>query len=513
MAPAPAVAGGTTALPTSSFPALIRLVLTLSGSVEQQGAVLGFLSSTAAVTGAGGVPAPAAPVPTAAAIACSPSVPAPSGSTSACAASATVSHGRCEHAQESSRPERCHGQSTGRERSRSGGKRATGRSPSPARSARLASASASSSDPRSRRVGGGGGGASALPPPPASRSGAGGGHSRSACSASGRARSSLPSPSRQSSSVRAAPRTDRSRLGLHGLSSPTPSGVAEEDRDNISGSVDLDRDDSFRSVLHLIREFHGLEEPASVASNWCKTSLASIYGLQSESSPALHLPLSLLLSSLLEDTDLALAKFVKDQTVYGFLLVPDRRHRRYYKISSSSFPGPYTVPPELASITLDKVSESKKCCVSLSHSQASSLETMLTSVCEVTSWLGWWFSTCGGFWEHLPVEARDNFEWLMLSGSRALEFLGVQGITALGSLVLSHRDSLLVDAWSTLPAEEVARFRYANLPSPPGIFPSPLLDSALTKMCAALNDALVQQTLHPPKITRKSLVGPSKAGS
>ena len=44
----------------------------------------------------------------------------------------------------------------------------------------------------------------------------------------------------------------------------------------------------------------------------------------------------------------------------------------------------------------------------------------------------------------------------MLSGSRALEFLGAQGVTALGNLVLSHRDSLLVDAWSTVPAEEVA---------------------------------------------------------
>ena len=137
--------------------------------------------------------------------------------------------------------------------------------------------------------------------------------------------------------MRAAPHADRSRLGLHSLSSPATSGVAEEDRDSISGSVDLDRDDSFRSVLRLIREFHGLEEPASVASNRCKTSFAPIYGLQSESSPALHLPLSPLFSSLLEDTNLALAQFVEDQTVHGFLPVPDRCHRRYYSTSSSFF--------------------------------------------------------------------------------------------------------------------------------------------------------------------------------
>ena len=145
VAPAPAVAGDTTALPTSSFLDLVRRVLSLSGSVEQRGAVLGSLLSTAAVTGAGDVPAPTAPVPTAAAVACSPSVPAPGGSTSACAASATASPGRCESAQESSRPEQRHGRSTGWERSRSGGKRGRGRSPSPARFARSASASASSS--------------------------------------------------------------------------------------------------------------------------------------------------------------------------------------------------------------------------------------------------------------------------------------------------------------------------------------------------------------------------------
>ena len=144
MAPAPTVVGGATALPASSFPDLVRLVPSVSGSVEQRGAVLGSLLSTAAVTGAGSVPAPAALVPTAAAIVCSPLVPTPGGSTKAGAASATALHGRCEHAQESSRPEWCHGRSTGRERSRSGGKRGKGRSPSPARSACSASASASS---------------------------------------------------------------------------------------------------------------------------------------------------------------------------------------------------------------------------------------------------------------------------------------------------------------------------------------------------------------------------------
>ena len=70
-----------------------------------------------------------------------------------------------------------------------------------------------------------------------------------------------------------------------------------------------------------------------------------------------------------------------------------------------------------------------------------------------------------------------------------------------------------MDAQSTFPAEEVAHLHYADLPSSSGIFPTPLLDSALTKMRAASNDALVQRALHPPKIPRKSSAGPSKAGS
>ena len=110
-------------------------------------------------------------------------------------------------------------------------------------------------------------------------------------------------------------------------------------------------------------------------------------------------------------------------------------------------------------------------------------------------WLDWWLSTCGDFRENLPVEVRADFERLILSGSRALEFLGC---TALGNLVLSRRDSLLADICSTVPAEEVARLRYSPLPETVFLFRSPLLDSALTKMRRAANDALVQRTLHPP---------------
>ena len=131
---------------------------------------------------------------------------------SAGAASATALPGRCEHAQESSRPERCHGRSSGRERSLQGGKHGRGRSPSPARSSRSTSASACSSSSESSVSEGG---ASALPPPPASHLGVGSGRSGSACSAFGRACSPLPGPSGLSAGVRAVPHAERSRSGLH----------------------------------------------------------------------------------------------------------------------------------------------------------------------------------------------------------------------------------------------------------------------------------------------------------
>ena len=168
----------------------------------------------------------------------------------------------------------------------------------------------------------------------------------------------------------------RSGFGVHLSSSPP--GEADDDRSSALDALDIDRDDSFRSALALFRNFHSMEELVGVPSARCKTSLASIYGLMSETSPAFHLPTSPLLRSLLDDTNLALSKFLEDQTVQGILPVPSLRHRQYYRTSSSSFPGPYSVPPGVTSITLEKASEVKNRSVSLSASQVSSMETMLS---------------------------------------------------------------------------------------------------------------------------------------
>ena len=141
------------------------------------------------------------------------------------------------------------------------------------------------------------------------------------------------------------------------------------------GSVDLDRDNSFRSMLSPLLDFHSLEEPASVTPNWCKTP-ALVYGLQSV------FPGSSLASFPLTAVSPGTHSLGSGQ-------VPGRRPWMYHRTSFSSFRGPYAVLSGLASITLMTVSESRIRSISLSYSQVSSLETMLSSVCEVTSWLDW----------------------------------------------------------------------------------------------------------------------------
>ena len=474
---------------------LARFFLNLAGS-SSLGAVGGVAGVAAPASGVGAQLCP--PAPGGEAVASCAATVAPAGVVGSPAAPAAVpgSSGR-QQRQEVTRSSRRRRRSSSDGTGRVMKKHPRGHSPSPGRSSRrqeksYRSSSESSEDDRAETS------------PPMSGRAPGGtlGDSRPVPAGD---RSPCPGPSgwRPRSSAGA----EQYRSGFGSRLSPPPSGVADDDRSSAFDAVDFDRDDSFRSVRGLIRNFHSMEEPAGVPSARCRTSLASIYGLMSETSPAFHLPTSPLTRSHLDDTNLALSKFLEDQTVHGFLPVPGRWHRRYYHTSSSFFPGPYSVPPRVTSITLEKASEARKRSVSLSASQVSSMETMLSRG------MRGGLSTCGGFREHMPVEVRADFERLILSGSRALEFLASQGCTALGNLVLSRRDSLLADVRSTVPEEEVARLRYSPLPKTVSIFPSPLLDSALNKMRAAANDALVQRALHPPRTPRKPAAAGGSAGS
>ena len=419
---APPAGGATIATLPSAVQDLARFFLSLSGS-SSLGAVGGVAGVAAPASGVGVQLCPAAPGGGAVAPCAATAVPAGVGCPPSASTAVPGSFGR-QQRQETSRSSRRRRRSSSDGTGRASKKRPRGRSPSPSpscyREGSYRSSSESSEDDR----------AETSPPRTGRAPGGTLGDSRPAPAGD---RSPRPGPSGRT--ARPSAGAERYRSG-GGRRYPAPSGMADDDRSSAFESVDFDWDDSFRSVLALIRNFHNMEEPAGVPSARCKTSLASIYGLMSETSPAFHLPTSPLMRSLLDDTNLTLSKFLEDQTVHGFLPVPGRRHRRYYRTSSSSFPGPYSVPPGVTSITLEKASEASKRSVSLSASQVSSMETMLSGVCEVASWLDWWLSTCGGFREHLPIEVRADFERLMLSGSRALEFLASQGSTALGNLVL-----------------------------------------------------------------------------
>ena len=210
----------------------------------------------------------------------------------------------CQQRQEDSRPSRRRHHSFNDGTDRRSKKRPRGRSPSPSPSSRRRERHYHSSSLEDD-------GAEASPPKAGRAPGGTPGDFRSAPAGD---RSPRPRPSGWTSSSGA------------GRRSPSPSGGADDDRSSAFDTVDFDRDDTFWSVLGLIRNFHAMEEPAGIPSTRCKTSLASIYWLMSETSPAFHLPVSPLVRSLLDDANLALSKFLEDQTVHGFLPVPGRRH-------------------------------------------------------------------------------------------------------------------------------------------------------------------------------------------
>ena len=381
------VAGGAsmTALP-SAMQELARFFMNLSGS-SSLGATGDIAGVTASAVALGGLACPSSTAAGAATFCAAAATPARAGVSPDAPAAVPGVSGEQQRRLRSCSRGRC-SRSSSERTDRRAKKRTRRRSPSPRRSSRrrekrYRSSSDSSEDDRADAS------------PPQARRAHGG----------ARAGGSTWDFDRPRSSARVEP--DRS--GAH-RRSPGPSGAAEDDRSSTFESVDFSRDDSFRAVLGLIREFHDMAEPATVPAARCKTSLASAYGLASDSSPAFTLPVSPLLSTLLLDINSDLSKFLEDQTVHGFLPVPGRRQRRYYGTSTSSFPGPYTVPPGMTSITMEKASEVRKRSVSLSVSQVSSMETMLSGMCEVASWLDWWLSTFGGYQDHLPIEVRADFD-------------------------------------------------------------------------------------------------------
>ena len=297
------------ALP-SAVQDLARFFLNLAGS-SSLGAVGSVAGVAASASGVGVQLCPSAPGGGAVTSCAATAVPAGVSGPPSASAAVPGSSGRQETSRSSRRRRRSSSDGTGR----ASKKRPRCRSPPPGPSSRYWERSYRSSSESSENA------RAATSPPRAGRAPGGmPGDSRPAPAGD---RSPRPGPSGWT--ARSSAGAERYRSG-GGHRSPAPSGVVDDDRSSAFDTMDFDRDDSFRSVLGLIRSFHNMEEPAGIPSARCKTSLASIYGLMSETSRAFHLPTSPLMWSLLDDTNLALSKFLEDQTVHSFLPVPGRRH-------------------------------------------------------------------------------------------------------------------------------------------------------------------------------------------
>ena len=249
---APPVGGSIVAALPSAVQDLARFFLSLAGS-SSLGAVGGVAGTAALASGVGaqlcsltlcgGAVASCTATAMPAGAVDSPAAPAAVPGLSGCQQRQEVSHS-------SRRRRRSSSDGTGRWKK----KRTRDRSPPPGRYSRrrensYRSSSESSEDDR----------AAALPPICRRALGGTPGDFRPApagdCS---------PRPGPSGWRLRSSAGAERYRSGFGGRLSPAPSGKADDDRSSALDALDIGQDDSFRSVLALIRNFHSMEEPVGV---------------------------------------------------------------------------------------------------------------------------------------------------------------------------------------------------------------------------------------------------------
>ena len=312
-----------------------------------------------------------------------------------------------------------------------------------------------------------------------------------------------PGPSCQTQTD-AAPRERRAGESRDSCSFPSAPRDGEEERTGSTEPPVLEKDAPFRQVLKSIRDYHGFPTPPETTHHPDRSAMARHLGLPLDHAPGLHLPASQLTKALIDDVNAHMRKFGEDQTQGAFLSIPGRRSRQFYRTSEPLFPATYQIPPGVAPLVQESSTDVKRRPTTYSPSLSSSQEVLLSSACETASWIDLALPACSNFGSHLPADSKPEFERTMLSVGRAVEFLASQVVTALGNHVLAKRDSLLCDPQSTVPVEALSRLRHASLPSSSAaIFPTPLLDDALSKSRASANDALVKKSLHPPRIPKK----------
>ena len=279
-----------------------------------------------------------------------------------------------------------------------------------------------------------------------------------------RDRSPQPGPSSQPQAD-AAPRERCAGERRDARAFPAAPGEGEDERAGSTEPPVLEKDAPFRQALKSIRDYHGFPTPPETTPHPDRSAMARHLGLPLDHAPALHLPASQLTKALIDDVNAHMRKFGEDQTQGAFLPIPGRRSRRFYRTSEPLFPAPYQIPPGVAPLVQESSTDVKRRSTTFSPSLSSSQEVLLSSACETASWIDLVLPACSNFGSRLPADSKPEFERMMLSVGRAVEFLASQVVTALGNHVLAKRDSLLRDPQSMVPVEALSRLRHAPLVS------------------------------------------------
>ena len=97
------------------------------------------------------------------------------------------------------------------------------------------------------------------------------------------------------------------------------------------------------------------------------------------------------------------------------------------------------------------------------------------------------------------------FTRLMISGSRAVEFVSKTSTTALTNLMLVHRDSVLPSLHSLVTLEDRVRLRCAPLPTSSFLFSRELIAEVSENMRSSAQDSLILDACVPKRIPKVSL--------
>ena len=281
---------------------------------------------------------------------------------------------------------------------------------------------------------------------------------------------------------------------------PVDDGNGEESR-----TVVTERDTDFRAVLQLIRNTNGIEEKVEKVRKRPRNQLQKLLPIEEGSRSSLSLPPSLLFHDVSDDASSSLEKLHAELSRKSSLQTPHPSDRKYYHTDPLLLDVPFTIPSGMAALTQKDVSELKKLSVSLTHSQEASLERVLASVVEASSWMDWWVATCSHWRAYVPAEEQASFDRFLGSGSKAVEFMASHSFTALTNLVLARRDSVLTCVRSSVPQDSLSALRNAPLASSSShLFPSRLVQEAVDKARASDSDTLIQRTLTSARIPKIS---------